>query len=1155
MYNNRTTVIITTLKLFFLRVCSSFVLLLNYITGNIENRKIIILITLTLFQSIILAQTNLTEYTEINSNDGLIQNTIRTIYQDKAGFIWIGTEDGLSRYDGRNFKNFTPDIDSDNALSNGIIYDICEDNQQNLYIATQDGVNVYDVKYQQMRMLTIPKAIGSCHNISSLIVSLSIDKKQRLWIATQNCLLIYNIKDKSFTTLNSLLHLQPKVNLKYISKLFTDSKGNIWFGTLQPGFYRYNCDRNTLDSFTIDNNKKHYNINNTIFNFFEDKHSNIWVTTNNGVAMLNTKSKEIKRYLFQKKPNESNSIYAVDICQIAENKLLIATMNKGLFTYNYNNDKCSSVNILSDESYFSLLNTQGVLWIGTQKGLIKINTFSKPFKWINKVKEGADINTTNLNIVAMTTDYKGQIWIGTTESVFIWKNNNGVLNNYLSEHSNKLTNINSRVFCLQEDANHNMWIGTYQGIKIYNPTKKTIQSISANSNKQATHLINNSVISLLKDKNGNMWIGTKGGISVYDTQKKEFINYSHNPNDSTTIPSNMVMCIHQDKNNDIWVATRKGLVKYNADKKNFIRYRIGNKKIGFQQEIISIDEDKDGLLWLATGNLGLVLFNPKDADYKIIPVKHKFGTNLIFSLKNAPNNVWFSSTTGIGKYSKLTGKITAYTQKDGIKSNELNSTAISINDSILAFGAVEGITYFNKNKIKADNFQPKIAFTKLEIEFNEIVAQQKYRNNIPIAENINNVSELILNHDDNVFNISFAAFDYKIPDKIVYAYKLKGMHKDWVYTGHDNTAKFAVMPHGEYELVVKATNSDEMWSKNTKKIKIIVKTPWWQTTWFRIIIIITLIILVVLIIRLRLKNLKRSEEILKRRVKERTIAIEHQQEEIRTQNELIEEQNIKLKNYTLHLENEIEQRISDLILARNKAEESNRLKTAFISNISHEIRTPLNAIIGFSELMDNKQISDANKIKYLRIIQKSGIDLLNLFDKLLSISLLESKKLTFNISSFNPNLIINELYQKYLQKLKIATKNVILAKHIDVEDEEFMINYDSSRLKQILNYLLNNAITYTNFGSIDFGYVKKDNILEFFVKDTGIGIIDENTDIIFTKFGKLDDPKGRVYRGTGLSLTISKELVELLGGKIWVNSVPEKGSCFYFTVPINHIEK
>jgi signal transduction histidine kinase/ActR/RegA family two-component response regulator len=434
----------------------------------------------------------------------------------------------------------------------------------------------------------------------------------------------------------------------------------------------------------------------------------------------------------------------------------------------------------------------------------------------------------------------------------------------------------------------------------------------------------------------------------------------------------------------------------------------------------------------------------------------------------------------------------------------------------------------------------------------------------PLQKHISQTKEIVLNHDQSIFTFRFIALNYINSEKNQYAYIMEGLEKDWNYVGNKKEATYTNLNPGEYTFRVKASNNDGHWNEEGTSIKIIILPPWWNTILFRILVLVFVLGSFIGFYRIRIKILKNQKLYLENLVKERTLEIEEknsllsdQAKELSEVNTLLEErqeevtiQNEELEIHRNQLEQLITERTSELVIAKIKAEESDKLKSSFLANMSHEIRTPMNAIFGFSGLLKDDSVEKEEKSKFIDIILDNCESLLVLIDDILDISRIEVDRLEFTFEMFNVDDIFINLETFFSRN---TDKNVSFEFVNKAGNNGLVLYSDKIRFKQILTNFMDNARKFTDSGHIKFGYFVNENNVQFFVSDTGIGIEKSEIDKIFNHFYKIENNPGKVYRGTGLGLTICKKIIEMMGGKIWVESTINEGSTFNFTLPNVHV--
>ncbi len=1112
---------------------------------NIKNQ---LFIYLFIISNVAVSQTKEIIYKTITLNDGLTQSTVLCAHQDAQGYIWLGTYDGLNKFDGKANKRFTAQYNNSLTISNNSIYDICEDYNNKLYIATEGGgVNVFNPITESFHAITISSKPISIQ--SNIVVSILASSDSLIWILTQRGISIYNPKNE------------------------------------------------TIISFPINSNKANALPNFELNTIFEDKNNNIWIGTIGG-GLLKYEKKSNKFQVFY---NEANGYDSYDnnvinsINEVNNNFLLIGSL-KGAYLYNKKANKFSLYNNITNEITASLTDSEGTIWIGTASDGLYYKKKNQTIKLLQN-------NPYNLNSLAenhirsLFEDNAKNIWIGFHGKGAAWFSLKQKEFYHIYQKLGENNLIDNNIFCLEEDNENNVWIGTLKGISIWNRTENTFNNFLSSAKNSIS---SNRIWEILYDKEKYIWIGGLNGVSRYDVSKKEFKNYRCVYNDSTSIPGDAVFAFEKDKNGNIWVGTYDGLARYNKNKDNFKRY-VTDDKIKYlsynliwdilsdskgrlwiatlnglnqyifesdsfieividsildknnNQEFTYLSEDSEGFLWISSRN-GLIKYNPETNTSKIINTKKGLPSNTTLGVVEHKNHMWAVTSLGISKIDKKSFSIINYDIADGLQSSEFNIATVKLHDGLIMFGGINGITAFYPDSIHRQIHQPKIQFTNIELNGEKISPGIKRYNKAPLSKSILFTNTIELNYKEKLIHIGFIAIDLNSTSKIEYAYRVLPNTKEWILLGTKNSVTFTNLPPGKYTLEVKSTNSEQKFCNNTKSLELIIIPPYWKQKWFYSLEIILLIFLIYLFNILRNGNIKKVNLNLEKTVIERTEELSAQNEEIETQRNMansqrdqITKQKKELEKFNDELEKKVKNRTKELEKAKLQAEESDRLKSSFLSNMSHEIRTPLNAIIGFSDVLLMANVTPEKKEEYIGHIKTNGSTLLSLLNDIIDISIIESGQLKFVYKKINIFSITNAVYISFKVSIEENNSNIKIEFKPD-ENTKFEFITDSLRLIQILNNLMSNALKYTNEGKITLSYKIINSSIHFVVKDTGIGIDKKALTKIFDRFLKIETSKSNIYRGGGLGLSICKNLVESLDGKIWVESELGVGSEFHFVI-------
>jgi signal transduction histidine kinase/CheY-like chemotaxis protein/streptogramin lyase len=719
------------------------------------------------------------------------------------------------------------------------------------------------------------------------------------------------------------------------------------------------------------------------------------------------------------------------------------------------------------------------------------------------------------------------------------------------------------VFAICEDQHQNLWIGTNGGgLNLLDRATGKFKHFINNPNN-STSISNNNIKAIYNDSYGNLWIGTRGGgLSKYNYNNNSFTNYTHNPENNKSIGSDLINTIYETSDGTLWIGTAgSGLDKMNRTDNSFQHFNINSEDSNSINDIfvLSLIEDHEQNLWIGTFNGGLNKFDIKKEEFTHFTIDDGLTSNIIYSIEiDNDNNLWLSSNGALTKFSIKDHSVINYNTNNGLENMEFNlNSSFKTKDGILYFGGMNGINYFDPETFNPEIKHTSFHFTKLVLN-NEITHDGK---NKPIHKSITFESQIKLNYDEYPFSIYFSLLDFKYINNNTYEYRIKELNDTWIDIGTENKITFTKLSSGKYTLDVKASNSFNLLSES-KSIEIIIMPPFWKKIWFISLELIVLLFLIIAYMYYHERKIRRNNKELEFKVRFRTKELENQKEELKTaiefnqkQQEQIKKQNTELELHKNNLEGLVEKRTVDLEKAKNKAEESDHLKSSFLANVSHEIRTPMNAIVGFSELLKDTGDPTPKQLNMLKLILFNSHSLLNLINDIVDIAKLETGEIQINKSNLDINILLKDLFDTYFNNKELKLKNLKL--NLLQFNEPIILFTDEIRVKQIFSKLLDNAIKYTEKGNIEFGYKMDDEnrAIQFFVKDSGIGLSSIQQEEIFKLFRKIETNKNKLYRGIGLGLTFCHKLVQILLGEIWVESKENIGSTFYFTLPISTTSK
>ncbi|MBN2011831.1 response regulator [candidate division KSB1 bacterium] len=1053
--------------------------------------------------------------------DGLSQSSIRCIAQDTLGFLWFGTYDGLNRFDGYNFVHYFSESTGKNKLHSNSIKTLLVDHHGALWIGTLNG-GLYRYNSETDDFQYYLHNPDDPHSLSdNNIVALFEDSHDNLWIGTRfGGLNRFDRKSGRFYSYYTEAGKSDGIDQQHVLSIGEDKAGNLWVGT-EFGLYRRRGQKREFCRYIANPASPKSLFSDDINVIYTDKYGDLWFGTSYGLHKYNPDDDSFQRYLTDLKE-------AVDIQAITEDRFgcfWIGCYLGGLFKFDrsrnsfkqYTADPNDPLSLSNNLIMALFEDKSGVLWIGTDVGgLNKYDYRNRQFIHYNHQAGTNSLNNNSVNYICIDRDEIA--WIATMGGGLTKFTSDEKFITYRHDPDNPNSLVDNFITSICEDRFGYLWIGTLNGLSKFDKSgKQTFYNYTTNY-QDTTEISNNSIWSIYEDKRGNLWIGTYNkGLNLYNRDQDNFTQFMHDPKNPKSISDDIIWAMTEDSHGNFWIGTeRGGLNRFDRDKREFTSYQHSpdDSQSIIDNKILNLFEDSHGVLWLAT-DIGLDKCISRLDEISYLRFEHysekdSLPHNSIQGIQeDAHGNLWISTKAGISKFDPVNKQFKNYNENDGLQDREFMIHADGIyHDGRMMFGGINGFNIFHPDSIHDNPYPPKVVITRFKL-FNENVPVSRETGTY-LKKTITVTDTILLSHEDKVISFEFAALHFVAPQNNYYAYKLAGFENKWNYT--DASKRFVTYTNlnpGVYTFNVKAANNNSVWGKPTN-LTIIVTPPYWQRWWFRISAAGLMLILIGLLYHFRTINIKRKNRLLEQKVAERT---------------------------------------EELNKAKISAESASKSKSEFLANMSHEIRTPMNGIIGMTELALG-MVHESQPREYMKIAKFSAESLLALLNDILDFSKIEASKLELEKIDFN----LRDLLENTVTTMAVQARTQKIELLCDIkQDVAVNLKGDPGRVRQVITNLVGNAIKFTEQGEVvvrvekdETPAVHSDNIsLHFSVRDTGIGIDPLKQEHIFEGFSQADNSTTRKYGGTGLGLTISKRLAELMGGRIWVESKVGVGSTFH----------
>jgi ligand-binding sensor domain-containing protein/signal transduction histidine kinase/DNA-binding response OmpR family regulator len=1083
-----------------------------------------VILLFIVFENVVFNQLSFAQkfhFSHLTLADGLSNGNINCITQDSIGFIWIGTNDGLNRFDGNKIKIYTHWTSDTNSIITNTIQDLlCEGD--NIWVCTNKGIDFYNAEDEKYYHIPI-KGLSEPTNIS--VFNIFKDFSGKLFIATHKGLFVYNKKSNVFNRFSFPYIGFSVPNNAEITWITQDRDGTYWIGTSENGVFIFNEKTNKSAQIKHLINNTNTLINNKVFCIYEDNLHTVWIGTNEGLYAYLKTTNSIVRYL--PKIGQSNWLPHITINRIMEdsrNNLWLAT-NGGLSKFNrkdssfisFYHDDFDESSLLDNSIHSMFEDVQKNLWIGSgENGLNILKSQSIEFENFKKTPN----NKASLNygyVVSIIEDKFGDVWVGTNGfGINKFEKKTGKFKYFTPPSATKVGSQTASIISLYEDKEGKIWIGTYLGgLTVYDPKNKKYTSYAFDP-ENPDGLSNNIVNNVIQDSKSRMWIATNGGgINILNPGD---VSFNHIRAGDNSISSDYCTVTYEDKRGNIWIGTYYGLNKYDPLTGTNTVFLNNNSPGAISSDVIySICENSQGQLWFGTG-FGLNSYDSNSNTFINYTVDNGLPNNVINGiLEDSRGYLWLSTNKGLCRFDPKTKRATNYNKNDGIAITSFYHGAIFKNkDGKMYFGGSEGVTYFNPDK--TNHIQNKMPLVLTELYIYNQAVRPGY--NSILKKSITKTSKVELNYDQSFIALEFASLNFINSNKDNFTYYLKGIDRQWNAIGNQRVAIYTNLPAGNYTLFVKAYN--ENGDETQTSLQIIVKPAFYETKLAYIIYLLLFIGLAYFVYSF-------------------------------------------IHSRAMYKHNLIVER-----LEKEKAIEINQAKIRFFVNVSHEFKTPLTLIISPLEklISAGKLLTQEELNNLYLLIYRNTLRLSRLINQIMDLRKID----TGNVKMYVTNNEIVNFIKEISVSFEEYARNHSIDYSVDCKVEALNVWFDVDKIEKVVYNILSNAFRYTPDGkTIKLVVNKVDNnagykldishfpsgFVSIAVIDQGKGIPEEQQEKIFSRFYQVHSESIANPASSGVGLSIAKEFIEMHHGLITLKSKLKQGSTFEVLLPLgnSHFEK
>ena len=1031
-------------------------------------------------------------FKNLNVQNGLSQNTVNAILQDKQGFMWFGTKDGLDRYDGLSFRKFKHDGRSQRSIGNNFITALYEDEKGNIWVGTDVGLYIYYPEKDFFEHFTTLSAENT--KIEHTVTAISGDNQGCVWIAVESQGLFcyelekerlqnYTLKNFSFLTTN-------------VQTFAFDNSGTLWIGCYGDGLF-YSKDRlKTLHPYLSPEDNKEVYANDVVTSIVKGAYNCLYIASlKGGVKELNLTSSKLHDLLLADESGES--VFCRELLVASDNELWIGA-ESGLYIYNLRQGEYthlrSSINdpySLSDNAIYSLcIDREGGIWIGSYFG--GVNYYPRFYTNFEKYyPKGTEDGLHGKRVREFCQDNQGILWIGTEDGGLNRFNPKTKTFSFFTP-SNAFTNVHG--LCMVDDY---LWVGTFsKGVKVVDTRTGTVVKTYQKTDSPRS-LIDNSVFSICRTTTGDIYLGTLFGLLRYNRQSDDFDRVPE-------LNGRFVYDIKEDSGGNLWLATyANGAYCYNVSEKKWKNYLHDENNPGSlpYDKVVSIFEDSHRQVWLTTQGGGFCLFHPDTETFTGYDSADGLPNDVVYQIVEDKEGLfWLTTNNGLVCFQPTTGAMKVYTTSNGLLGEQFNyRSSFKTEDGTIYLGSIDGFVAFNPKTFSENKSLSSIVITDFLLFGKEVHVGEP---GSPLEKSITFSDELLLHSNQNSFSFRVAALDFLAPRMSKVMYRLDGFDEDWLTLGESPIVTYSNLRYGNYTFRVKVSNSDGVWNEKGVSLKIHILPPFYLSIWAYIVYALLIVgcSLYVFMYFKRRSNRKHRRQMEK--------------------------------------------------FEQEKEREVYHAKIDFFTNVAHEIRTPLTLIKGPLENIILKKQVDAETREDLNVMKQNTERLLNLTNQLLDFRKTESQGFRLNFAKCDITEVLKETHVRFTS----LAKQKGLEFTLQVPERDFYAHVNREAFTKIISNLLNNGVKYAgSYVRISLEVPEADNDDKSFcirTENDGVIIPDEMKEEIFKPFVRFNEQEdGKVTTGTGIGLALSRSLAELHQGTL-VMEKGEESNVFCLTLPI-----